>query len=135
MVGSGFLMLILALYALFLNMAESISSRHRAMKVFSWAIVLPYLANTAGWMMTEVGRIPWTVVGLLRLPESVSNTVGSGLITLSLVGYTLIYGALMVATIYLLRKYGKDAPTDSVTQPEEGALPPVQEPSLVPGQD
>ena len=135
MVGAGFLMLLLAIYALFLNMAEALTSRPRALKVFTWAMVLPYLANTAGWLMTEVGRIPWTVVGLLRLPESVSNTVGSGLVALSLVGYTLIYGALIVATIYLLRKFAKDAPISDVAQPEEGALPPVQEPSLVPGQD
>jgi len=58
MVGAGFLMRALALYALFLIMGEAVVQRSSALKLFPFGIFLPYLANTTGWLMTEIGRVP-----------------------------------------------------------------------------
>jgi len=99
-------------------------------KIFLLAIALPYLANSFGWIMTEVGRTPWTVYGVLKLEESVSNSVGIGAVWLSLIGYVVLYGALMVADVYLLTKYAK-AGLDAETA-EDG---PDAEPSLAVGLD
>jgi cytochrome d ubiquinol oxidase subunit I len=77
------------------------------MNFYPYFILLPYLANTTGWIMTEVGRVPWVVFGLMRLEEAVSPTVPSGLVLTSLIGFTLVYGGLMVADIYLLTKFAK----------------------------
>ena len=76
-------------------------------------IALPYLANTTGWLMTEWGRQPWIVFGLMKTADAVSPNVSpAAWCWLSLVGFTLVYGALMVADIYLLAKYaaGEAAP-------------------------
>jgi cytochrome d ubiquinol oxidase subunit I len=71
------------------------------------AIVLPYLANSAGWLLTEMGRQPWIVVGLMRTAEGVSVAVSTTEAAISLLAYTLVYAALIVANVYLLAKYAK----------------------------
>jgi len=131
MVGAGFLMIALAIYALFLAMGELLEKRTLALRVFQWVIILPYLASTAGWLLTEVGRFPWAVYGLVTLEQGVSNTVSAGMVAVSLVGYFLVYAALMVATLYLLFKYAKAGPA-SIDPP---APPPEGLPSLVGAQD
>jgi len=131
MVGAGFLMVALAIYALFLAMGELLEKRTPVLKAFQWVIILPYLASTAGWLLTEVGRFPWAVYGLVTLEQGVSNTVSAGMVAVSLVGYILVYAALMGATLYLLFKYAKAGPT-SIDPP---APPPDGLPSLVGAQD
>jgi cytochrome d ubiquinol oxidase subunit I len=128
MVGIGFLMIALALWGLFMAMGDIFEARTRALRLFFWAIPLPYLANSFGWILTEVGRFPWVVYGLMTLDQGVSNVVPAGQIVLSLVLYTLVYAALIAATIYLFIKYARVVPSDS-EQAAEAA------PSLVGGQD
>ncbi len=83
MVGAGFVMVFLALYALFMTMGESFDLSSRMTRIFFLAIFLPYLANSAGWLMTEIGRVPWAVYGLLKLEDAISNTVTAGMILTS----------------------------------------------------
>ena len=123
MVGAGFLMVGLSLYALFLVMGDLFDSRPLALKAFAFTIALPYLANTSGWMLTEVGRYPWTVFGLMTLDESISPTVSAGLVLVSLLGFIIIYSALIVATIYLITKHVKTGiPAAEHTEPEIPSL-------------
>jgi cytochrome d ubiquinol oxidase subunit I len=132
MVGAGFLMLALALYAVFLVLGDTTENRRRSLRVYVWAMALPYIANTAGWLMTELGRIPWVVYGLMRIEEGVSVVVSSGAALLSLVGFTLVYAALMVATVYLMVKFARQAPP--VAEQEIPAIPDLT-PSIVGVQD
>jgi cytochrome d ubiquinol oxidase subunit I len=119
MVGAGFTMAALALYALFMVMGEMIDTHPRVLRFFQWAVLLPYLANSAGWILTEMGRVPWVVYGLMRIEDAVSPTVSGGQVLATLILYTLIYGALMVATIYLLVKYAKAGPASLEIDPHE----------------
>jgi cytochrome bd ubiquinol oxidase subunit I len=128
MVGAGFLMVALSLYALFLVMGDLFERRPLGLKVFTFAIALPYLANTSGWLLTEVGRYPWTVFGLMTLDESISPTVSTGMVLTSLLGFILIYSVLIVATIYLITKHVK------VGIPE-AEQPEAEVPSLVGASD
>ncbi len=130
MVGAGFLMLGLALYALFLVMGEIVTERPRVLRLFLWAMILPYVANSFGWILTEMGRAPWIVYGLLTFEQGISNTVPAGQVLVSLIGYTLVYGGLMVATIYLLAKYAKAGASELPVEPEADLAP-----SLVGAQD
>jgi cytochrome bd ubiquinol oxidase subunit I len=122
MVGAGFTMLLLSFYALFLVMGEIYEHRPLILKLFIAAIALPYLANTAGWLLTEIGRSPWIVFGLMKIEDGISPMVSTGMVITSLVGFTFIYGALMVADVYLLTKYAKagvsPVPAASETYPE-----------------
>jgi cytochrome d ubiquinol oxidase subunit I len=131
MVGAGFLLLLLALYALFLVMGEIYEGRPGFMKILPFAIVLPYIANTAGWVMTEIGRVPWIVFGLMTIPQGLSPTVPGGMVLASLLLFTLTYGVLMVADIYLLVKFAKAG-----TMPQaQASLPPDAGLSFVGAQD
>ena len=94
-------------YALLLVMGEQLEEQPRFLRLFLWLIPLPYIANTAGWILTEFGRFPWIVYSLMKIADGVSITVPAWSVGLTLVGYTLIYAALMVATIYLLAKYAR----------------------------
>jgi cytochrome d ubiquinol oxidase subunit I len=107
MVGAGFLMLGLAIYALFLVMGEVYQQRSLILKIFLWAIALPYLANTFGWILTEIGRYPWVVFGLMKIEDGISSKVPAGMVLFSLLGFTLIYGTLMVVDVFLLTKYAR----------------------------
>lgn len=113
MVGLGFLMLAVVVYALFLVVGEQLDAAPRLLHFLPWLILAPYLANTAGWILTEVGRMPWVVYGLIRVEEAVSPTVTAGMLWTTLIGFTLVYGVLMIADIYLLRKFARAGAEDT----------------------
>jgi len=114
MVGSGFLMLALCLYGLVHLMRLTPVEKIRLIKYAPLAIALPYLANTTGWLLTELGRQPWVVFGLMKTEEAFSPTLSPGMVLTSLIVFTLLYGVLMMADAYLLRKFAIAGP-----QPEE----------------
>ena len=132
MVGAGSLMLPLAMYALFLLFGNRLEKPRRSLHLFVWAIALPFIGNTFGWVMTEMGRMPWIVFELMKVEDGLSNTVPAYYVVISLVGFTLIYAALMVAAIHLMLKYIKIIPPANEENPAESE---GQTPSLVPSQD
>ncbi|GIV63795.1 MAG: cytochrome ubiquinol oxidase subunit I [Chloroflexota bacterium] len=105
MVGSGFLMLAFAAYALYRVLRNQLNAETRWLNLFLPAMALPYLANIFGWLLTEMGRQPWVVYGKLRTADAVSPNLTPGMVITTLLGFTIVYGLLMVADIYLLRKY------------------------------
>jgi cytochrome d ubiquinol oxidase subunit I len=107
MVGAGMVMLVLAAWATFGVVRERFEGMGRLLAVLVPAIGLPYIANSTGWIFTELGRQPWIVFGLQKTQDAVSPTVTAGEVLFSLVGFTLLYGALMAADVYLLAKYAK----------------------------
>jgi cytochrome d ubiquinol oxidase subunit I len=108
MVGAGMLMLLLAVGVLLLSMFNKPFLQNKWFRFYPLAIGLPYLANTTGWLLTEMGRQPWLVFGLLRTESGVSPTLQPGMVLTSLIGFTLLYGILMVADVYLLVKYARE---------------------------
>ncbi len=122
MVGSGFLMLGVVGFGLYLSLTKRIAAVPWFLKALPFAIILPYIANTAGWIMTEMGRQPWIVFGLQRTEDAVSPNVSTGMVALSLLLFAVVYGVLMAVDIYLLAKYGKAGPDeDSAEQPVPAA--------------
>ncbi len=91
------------------------------------AIVLPFLpliANSLGWIFTEVGRQPWIVFGLMGTAAGVSPTGTALEVGITMVGFTLLYGVLAVVELrLLLRRIRAGLPPA-----EEGGL--EHEPSL-----
>ncbi len=120
MVGAGFLMLALAAWALVLVVRRQLG-RSRFMRWIPLAILLPYLANATGWWLTEMGRQPWIVFGLMQTADGLSLAVSGGEVLLSLIAFTLIYALLIVADIYLLARYAR-ADTAEATPTGEPSL-------------
>src|SRR5262249_52396655 len=107
MAGAGMAMLAVAAWAVLLVFRETFETNRRFLHVLPFAIALPYLGNGAGWIFTEMGRQPWIVFGLQKTADAVSPTVTAGEVLFSLVVFTLLYGALMVADVYLLAKFAR----------------------------
>jgi len=107
MVGAGIVMLLLGAWALLTMLKGSFERSPLLLGLLAPAIALPYVANSTGWIFTEIGRQPWIVFGVMRVETAVSPAVTAGEVLFSLIGFTLLYGVLMVADVYLLRKYAK----------------------------
>jgi cytochrome d ubiquinol oxidase subunit I len=77
------------------------------------AMALPYIAATAGWILTEMGRQPWIVQGLLKTADANSPSVSTTWLAISLSFFITLYVALLVVDIWLMRRYARlDASTD-----------------------
>ncbi|MGD8473234.1 MAG: cytochrome ubiquinol oxidase subunit I [Anaerolineae bacterium] len=107
MVGAGLAMIALAAAALFLTLKKWLDRYPWLLRLLIWAIPLPYIANTGGWLLAEVGRQPWIVFGLMRTEQGVSVSVSGGMVIFSLLAFVLLYGVLMAADVYLLAKYAR----------------------------
>jgi len=108
MVGVGSLMLLLAFYALFLMLTERLPKANLFLRWMPFAIALPIIGTSTGWIFTEVARQPWIVFGIMRTEDAASPNVTVGMLLTSLIVYTLLYGVLIVVDVYLLAKYAKD---------------------------
>jgi cytochrome d ubiquinol oxidase subunit I len=72
------------------------------------AIVLPLLpmvANSFGWIFTEMGRQPWVVFGLMPTSAGVSPSTSVAEVATSLAMFTLLYGVLAIIEVKLLLRY------------------------------
>ncbi|WP_084957873.1 cytochrome ubiquinol oxidase subunit I [Thermoactinospora rubra] len=83
------------------------------------ALPLPLLAVIAGWLVSEMGRQPWTVTGELLTAASVSPGVSLGEVATSLTVFTLLYGALAVAEAVLLTRHVRQGPERPAVQAEQ----------------
>lgn len=127
MVLCGFIMIFLALYGTWMAV------RKRFEKLKGWflramiiAIFLPFIANTAGWIMTEIGRQPWTVFGLLTTADSVSPNVTSGEVLFSLIAFSTVYLILLGVLIYLFVRTARKGPEGPSTAEQKADFDPYQ---------
>jgi cytochrome d ubiquinol oxidase subunit I len=72
--------------------------------------LLPFVAAAAGWVLTEIGRQPWIVQGLLQTAKASSPNVGTTWLGISLGIFVALYLALLVADIWLMRRYAERDP-------------------------
>ncbi len=83
--------------------------RLERLKWFLWIAVvssfLPFVACAFGWMLTEIGRQPWIVQGLLKTADANSPAVSSTWLGISLGVFVCLYSSLLVLDIWLMRRY------------------------------
>ncbi len=127
MMTIGLLMMLLSF--LFLLATRGKYENAKWMKWVPWVIALPYIANASGWILTEMGRQPWIVQGLLKVEDAVSPNLTTVDLLISLIGYTVVYGTLAVAMVYLMRKYAIAGPDAAMHESVDVA------PALVGSQD
>ncbi|MEU8300515.1 cytochrome ubiquinol oxidase subunit I [Micromonospora sp. NPDC048909] len=80
--------------------------------------VLPLLANSFGWIFTEMGRQPWIVFGEMLTRNGVSRSVSLAEVLTSFTAFTLIYATLAVIEFKLLVRYAKAGVPDLTPEPE-----------------
>jgi cytochrome d ubiquinol oxidase subunit I len=125
MMTVGLIMILLSF--LFLLATRKDYENAKWMKWVPWVIALPYIGNTSGWILTEMGRQPWIVQGLLRVEQAVSPNLTTLDLLISLIGYAVVYGSLAVAMVKLMKKYAIAGPDAAIhesvdVEPEGGPL-------------
>jgi len=113
MVGLGTYFVLMIIIGIFIR--KRLLENPWYLKLMMYSIPLPFLANTAGWVLAEVGRQPWIVYGLMRTADAVSPIAASQ-VAVSLVAFILVYGLLGGVGYYLIGKYARLGP-DAVTGP------------------
>ena len=87
-------------------------------RVAIWAVFTPFVMNTAGWLLTENGRQPWIVQGLMKTADGVSPSVSTTEIWISLAVFALLYLALGVVELVLMLRYARRGlPDESAAKP------------------
>ncbi|WP_416827779.1 cytochrome ubiquinol oxidase subunit I [Ectobacillus polymachus] len=109
MVALGVYFMALTWFGFYLYRKGKIENSKRFLKLTIWSVLLPYVAINLGWMVTEVGRQPWTVYGLMKTAQSVSP-ISMSQIIFSIVSIILFYTLLLIADVYLILKYAKKGP-------------------------
>jgi cytochrome bd-type quinol oxidase subunit 1 len=104
----GGLVLLLSLWGLWLIQRKKLATSRLFLWVAVWAAVLPFLMNTAGWLLTESGRQPWIVQGIMLTKNGISPTVSTTWIWISLIGFILLYGILGTVDLLLMLKYSRE---------------------------
>jgi cytochrome bd ubiquinol oxidase subunit I len=130
MIGLMVFPALFALTALWLTRGGRIPDQRWLSRFALVTLPTPFLAITAGWVFTEMGRQPWVVVPnptgdqLVRLTvqDGVSHH-SVGMVWLSLITFTLTYAALAVIWFYLMRRYVTEGPLEHDSEPAPPAPP------------
>lgn len=116
MVMTGTIMVLVGLLGWFLSWKNRLEESPVLMKLMVFAISLPFIANSFGWLMTEMGRQPWVVFGVMKTEDAVSPTTTVGKVLFSLISFSSLYAILAGVCVYLFVRHIKtDASLDEVT--------------------
>ncbi len=74
------------------------------LRVLTFMIPAPFIAVVAGWFVTEIGRQPYLIYGVLTAAESVTPSLEGWMVLLTLLGYVAVYAVVFTAGIHYLRK-------------------------------
>ena len=129
MVGMGMAMLALSWLAVFLIWRRGADALPRPVLIATTAMTFSgWLATLAGWYVTEIGRQPWLVTGVLSTSEAVGDVAASMVLT-TLLAYLAVYALLLAAYIavifHLARRAaaGKPPTREEPRQAPLGAIP------------
>ena len=126
MAGLGGVLVLVAALGLWFSYRGTLQQKGWFLKLLILTIFIPYISNSAGWIMSEVGRQPWVVNGLLETAAAVSPNVTAGQILFSLIAFSTIYAILGILMVILFIKYIKRGHHEepkadvSATDPFEG---------------
>jgi cytochrome d ubiquinol oxidase subunit I len=104
MMGIGFFLLAVAGWVWLLARRRRLADSRWTLWALVGCIVLPFAANTSGWLFTEMGRQPWIVYGLMKTSQGISPTVGAGSVIATLAGFVVLYSVLGAIDIVLMSR-------------------------------
>lgn len=113
MISIGMFLIALTFYACFLWWKGKLFETKWILWIFSFSVLLPQIANQAGWFAAEMGRQPWIVYGHLRTSEGFSQEVAANQILFSLILFLVIYAVLFLLFLYSLNKKIKHGPYEN----------------------
>jgi cytochrome d ubiquinol oxidase subunit I len=114
MITLGTIFILIMAYATFQRLRGRLESSVGLMWVLMLSFPFPYIANTLGWMTTELGRQPWLIYGLFRTKDGYSKVVNNGETIFTLIGFTGLYFALGLLFLYLVGREIKHGPDQEI---------------------
>jgi len=127
MAYAGVLVFLISGWGLWLIRRKKLGTSRRFLWVAIWAATLPFLMNTAGWLLTESGRQPWIVQGIMLTKNGISPSVSTTSIVISLVVFVVLYGVLATVDLMLMLKYSREQlPPARAEADADAAVPAVQ---------
>jgi cytochrome bd ubiquinol oxidase subunit I len=121
----GTLMALVAVVGAVLYRRGTLETNRWFLRIAMWTMAFPFAAAAAGWVLTEMGRQPWIVQGLLRTSDANSPSVSTDTIAASITVFALLYLTLGVVDFVLMRRYARLDPPDAGPRPDEPATPAV----------
>lgn len=116
MAGTGGILILLSSLGLFLSFRKKLASSPKYLKLMVLAIFLPFIGNSFGWIMSEIGRQPWVVNGLMKTADAVSPNVSANKVLFSLITFSTIYVILGSVMVYLFVRVIKQGPHEKVKE-------------------
>jgi cytochrome d ubiquinol oxidase subunit I len=104
MVTIGILMILVSLTAAWKLARGTLYESDGLLKVMAWMIPMPFVAVIAGWFVTEVGRQPWIIHGMMTISEGLTPSITGWMTLVTLIGYIAVYAVIFAAGLYYLRK-------------------------------
>ena len=103
----GGLVFLVGLWGLWLLWRKRLEKSRLFLWLATWAVVTPFLMNTAGWLLTESGRQPWIVQGIMLTKNGISPTVSFTDLVISLVVFILLYVGLAALDLVFMLRYSR----------------------------
>jgi cytochrome d ubiquinol oxidase subunit I len=123
----GALVLLISVWGLWLIRRKKLATSRVFLWVAVWSAVLPFVMNTAGWLLTESGRQPWIVQGIMLTKNGISPTVSATWLWISLVGFIVLYGTLGTVDLILMLRYSrKELEPERTDADTNASVPAVQ---------
>jgi cytochrome d ubiquinol oxidase subunit I len=127
MAYAGVLVFLISAWGLWLIRRKKLATSRLFLWVAVWAAVLPFLMNTAGWLLTESGRQPWIVQGIMLTKNGISTPLSTTWIAISLVVFVLVYAVIATVDLMLMLKYSRRQLPPPRAEADAGApVPAVQ---------
>ena len=104
MVGIGLLMIAVAFAGLILRRKGRVYEQPLFLKTLTGMIAMPFVAVLAGWIVTESGRSPWLVYGMMTHEEGLTPSLTGPMALFTLIGYVLVYGVVFYTGVYYLTR-------------------------------
>jgi len=104
MVGIGTLMILVGLTGLALRRGGRYFQSTWFLQVLRVMSIAPFIAVLTGWFVTEVGRAPWLVYGIMDQAAAVTPSLTGGMALFTLIGYIVVYAAVFSAGVYYLMR-------------------------------
>lgn len=116
MAGTGGVLVLLSAFGLFLSFRNKLMGSKKYLKFMVPAILLPFIGNSFGWIMSEIGRQPWVVNGLMKTADAVSPNVSAAKVLTSLISFSVVYVILGAVMVYLFVRVIKQGPDEKVKE-------------------
>jgi cytochrome d ubiquinol oxidase subunit I len=97
----------------------------------TWAVITPFLMNTAGWFLTESGRQPWIVQGIMLTKNGISPSTTFTYLVISVVIFIALYVCLAALFLVFMLRYSRREPDPDPSLAGPAGEPDTRVPSML----